>query len=121
MSPRIKGVTDALYEGTPERLGLAEVLTVRSTGQININTTGPLVLRALGFSEAEISDVMLARRDAIFVSVPGRYAGRGLVATTIEAEGIIDGQVRARIIAIVQRRTDTAPSSVAILEWSGVR
>jgi general secretion pathway protein K len=122
---QIKGVTDALYEGTPERLGLAEVLTVRSTGQININTTGPLVLRALGFSEAEISDVMLARRDAIFVSVPGRYAGRGLVATTrtfrIEAEGIIDGQVRARITAIVQRRTDTAPSSVAILEWSGVR
>jgi general secretion pathway protein K len=122
---QIKGITDALYEGTPERLGLAEVLTVRSTGQININTTGPLVLRALGFSEAEISDVTLARRDAIFLSVPGRFAGRGLVATTrtfrIEAEGVIDGQVRARITAIVQRRTDTAPSSVAILEWSGIR
>jgi general secretion pathway protein K len=122
---QIKGVTDALYEGTPERLGLTEVLTVRSTGQININTTGPLVLRALGFSEAEISDVTLARRDAIYLSVPGRFAGRGLVATTrtfrIEAEGLIDGQVRARIMAIVQRRTDTAPSSVAVLEWSGVR
>jgi general secretion pathway protein K len=122
---QIKGVTDELYAGTSERLGLAEVLTVRSTGQININTTSPLVLRALGFAEAEISDVMQARRDALFVSVPGRYAGRGLVATTrtfrIEAEGIIDGQVRARIRAIVQRRTDTAPASMAILEWSGLR
>jgi hypothetical protein len=57
--------------------------------------------------------------------VPGQFGGRGLATTTrtfrIEAEGIVGGEVRARLTAIVQRRADAASDSVAVLEWSGVR
>jgi hypothetical protein len=51
--------------------------------------------------------------------------GRGLTVTSrtfrIEAQGIVEGQVRARITAIVQKRTDSGGETVAVLEWSGLR
>jgi hypothetical protein len=57
--------------------------------------------------------------------VPGQFGGRGLTTTTrtfrIEAEGLVGGEVRARITAIVQRRADAANDSVIVLEWSGAR
>ena len=78
-------------------------------------------------------------RNALVVEVPavllgGRAQGSeeasavardGLSATTrtyrVEAEGIVDGQVRARITAIVQKRADDGSEAVAVLEWSGIR
>ena len=39
----------------------------------------------------------------------------------IEAEGIVDDRVAARLIAIVRKRTDVDPPSVLVLEWSGPR
>jgi hypothetical protein len=39
----------------------------------------------------------------------------------VEAEGLLDGQVRAKITAIVQKRADAGRETVAVLEWSGVR
>jgi len=122
---QIKGITAEIYEGAEGRPGLVDLVTVRSLGQVNLNTAGPVVLRALGFSDAEISDIGQGRRDGPYVTVPGRYVNRGLIAATrtfrIEADGLIDGQVRARATAIVQRRIDVVPSTLAILEWSGVR
>jgi hypothetical protein len=57
--------------------------------------------------------------------VPGQFGGRGLSLTTrtyrVEADGIIDGQVRARLTAIIQRRTDTSGDAVTVLEWSGIQ
>jgi len=32
-----------------------------------------------------------------------------------------DGQVRARLTAIVQKRSDSGGEGVAVLEWSGIR
>ena len=39
----------------------------------------------------------------------------------IEAQGIIDGQVRARLTAVVQKRTDANGQGIVVLEWTGVR
>jgi general secretion pathway protein K len=122
---QIKGITRELYNGVEGRPGLADAVTVKSPGQININTVTPIVLRALAFSDAEITEILQARRDFPYNAVPPRFSGRGLVTTSrtfrIEAEGIVEGQTRARLTAVVQKRTDQGAPTVAILEWSGIR
>jgi type II secretory pathway component PulK len=122
---QVKGITPTVYYGTAGKPGLAAYVTVKSPGQVNINTASCVVLRAFGFGDAECSIVEQARRDGPFTSVPGQFGGRGLSLTTrtyrVEADGIIDGQVRAHITAIIQRRTDTAGDAVSVLEWSGIQ
>lgn len=122
---QVKGVTPAIYHGTAEKPGLAAFVTVKSPGQVNLNTASCLVLKALALGEAECTAVDHSRREGPYTSVPGQFGGRGLATTTrtfrIEAEGIVGGEVRARLTAIVQRRSDAASDSVAVLEWSGVR
>jgi general secretion pathway protein K len=119
---QIRGITPELFYGADGRPGLRDVITVRSVGQININTAGPLVLRGLGLSEAEISTVLQTRRDTPYAIVPGPMAGRGLTVTTrtfrVQAEGIVNGRVAARLTAVLRRQGDGA---VSILEWSGVQ
>jgi general secretion pathway protein K len=122
---QIKGVTAAIMDGVEGKPGLADTVTVKTPGQVNINTVVPQVMRALNISDAEQIEIIQARRETPYVSVPGRWAGRGLSVTTrtyrIEGEGLIEGQVRARVTAIVQKRTEGANESVVVLEWSGVR
>jgi hypothetical protein len=83
------------------------------------------VLRGLGFGDAECSVVEQNRRNGAYASVPGQFGGRGLSLTTrtfrVEADGIIDGQVRAQLTAIIQRQSGTTGDTVTVLEWSGVR
>src|SRR5262249_3907451 len=55
---QIRGVTPEIYWGTPERPGLAEYVTVHGRSTVNLNTAPSVVLQALGFSEAEIGDVL---------------------------------------------------------------
>ncbi|MBI2161880.1 MAG: general secretion pathway protein GspK [Candidatus Rokubacteria bacterium] len=121
---QIRGVTPEIYNGAPDRPGLAGAVTVKTAGQININTATPLVLAALGLSAAEISEIEQARHAQPYAAVPAKFGGRGLAAQTrtfrIEADGIVDGRVAARITAIVQRR-DGSPPSVVVLEWSALR
>jgi hypothetical protein len=99
-------------------------VTVRGSAQVNINTARREVLRALGLSDAEIVEIEQARRVRPYTG-PGRFSGRGLSVTSrtfrIEAQGLIDGQVRARLTAIVQKRPGTTGEGVTVLEWSGVR
>jgi general secretion pathway protein K len=132
---QIKGVTAGLLEGGGDRPGLASLVTVRSPGQININTAGRVVLRALNVSEAEFTQIEQARRLGPYTSIPGQFGGRNLAVSSrtfrIEAQGIVDGQVRARVTAIVQKRAGTgaavgaapgvAGDAVTILDWTGVR
>jgi general secretion pathway protein K len=119
---QIRGITPALFYGPERRGGLADAVTVRSTGQININTAGPLVLRALGLSDAEALTVIQTRRETPYIVVPGQFGGRGLSATTrtfrVTAEGIMHGRVAARITVVLRRQSDT---DIAVLEWSGVQ
>ena len=120
---QIRGVTRELYFGAgPNRPGLADAVTVRTLGQINLNTAGPLVLRALGLAPAEIDAIIQTRRQTPYVSIPGQYGGRGFAVTTrtfrVNAEGIVNGRVAARITAVLRRQSD---SEVSVLEWSGVQ
>ena len=121
---QIKGVTAAMLEGVDGKPGLADVVTVKTPGQVNINTAGPVVMRALNISDAEYAEIVQSRREQPYVNV-GRFGNRGLAATTrtfrVQAEGIVDGQVRARVTAIVQKRADSGTETVAVLEWSGIR
>ena len=122
---QVKGVTSAIFNGAGGKPGLASYVTVKSPGQININTAPCIVLKALGLGEAECTAIDQGRRGAPYPSVPGQFGGRGLSTTTrtfrIEAEGLVGGEVRARLTAIVQRRADAATESLSVLEWSGVR
>ena len=122
---QIKGITPAIYNGTKEHPGLASLVTVRSGGTVNINTVGPMVLTAFGLSAAEIIEIEQSRRNnGPYLNV-GKFTGRNLGVTTrtfrVEAEGIVDDRVTARLTAVVQKRTDVDPPSVTVLEWSGLR
>ena len=123
---QIHGVLEkpAIFYGTEERPGLRDVVTVKTPGQVNINTATPCAMQALGLSDAEISEIMQSRSLAPYTT-PGRFGGRGFRATTqtfrIEAQGIVDGRVAARVSAIVQKRLQGTPPTVPILEWSTLR
>ncbi|MGH2670512.1 MAG: general secretion pathway protein GspK, partial [bacterium] len=119
---QIKGITPDLFRGTAERPGLAQFLTVATPtpGVVNINTASRRVLAALGRAEAEILQIVATRQDAPYPQLPGQFSGSGLgvQSTTyrIEAEGIVDGKVRARVTAIV-RKVDRPRPSITVLDW----
>jgi general secretion pathway protein K len=122
---QIKGVTPAIYNGTKDTPGLAALVTVRSPGQVNINTASVPVLSALGLSTAEISEILQSRHITPYTSVPGKFAARNMSFATrtfrIEAEAIVDERVVARLTAIVQKKLEGDPPTVPVLEWSGLR
>jgi general secretion pathway protein K len=122
---QIKGVTPEIFKGVDDKPGLAAYVTVRATGPVNVNTASPVILRAVGLSGAEVLEIEAARRQSPYTTVPPRFSGRGLGATTrtfrLEAEGKLDGRVRARARAIVQLRGDPTTPSVVVLEWSGIQ
>ena len=120
---QIKGITAEIYKGTKDRPALSSLVTARGTGTVNINTAGSVVLTALGLSTAEITEIEQERHNnGPFETVSGKFGGRNLSVATqtfrIEAEGIVDSRVAARVTAIVQKRTDSDPPSVAVLEWT---
>jgi general secretion pathway protein K len=121
---QVKGVTTKLLEGQDGRPGLAALVTVKSPGQININTARREVLRALNLSDAELNEIEQQRRLGPYGS-NHRFAGRGLTFSSgtfrIEAQGLVDGQVRARLTAIVQKQATANGEGVTVLEWSGVQ
>ena len=118
---QIRGVTSELYAGAGDRPGLGELVTAAAVSTVNLNTASPLVLKALGLSEAEIADVVQTRARAPYPSVPGRFARRGLAVGSsvfrIEAEGRVAGLVRSRVVAVVQRGRRNAPLEATILSW----
>lgn len=120
---QIKGVTPAIFEGVEGRPALARLVTVRGSGSVNLNTAESVTLKALGLSDAEIAEIEQARRESPYAVVPGRFAGRGLAVTTrtfrVEAAGLVDGRVRARLTAIIQRRVEADAPAIVVLEWSG--
>ena len=127
---QIKGVTPALLEGSEGRRGLLDLVTVWGGGNTanyaNVNTVLPEVLRAYGVSEAEASELQQRRRQSPLFVPDGRLGTRisqALTSTTfrIEAVGMVEGQVRARVTAIVRKAPGTSGQGLTILEWSGVR
>ena len=118
---QVRGVTPDLYWGAGERPGLGELVTAAAVSAVNLNTASPLVLTTLGFSDAEVADVVQTRVRAPYPSVPGRFAGRGLAVGSsvfrIEADGWVAGAVRSRVVAVVQRGGRNAPLAATILSW----
>jgi general secretion pathway protein K len=118
---QIRGVTPELFRGATDRPGLSDLVTPAAVSTVNLNTASPLVLKALGLSDAEIADVVQTRARAPYPSVPGRFAGRGLAVGSsvfrIEAEGRVDGVVRSRVVAVAQRGGRRAPLEPTILSW----
>jgi general secretion pathway protein K len=118
---QIRGVTPELYFGSADRPGLRDLVTAVSVTSVNLNTAAPLVLKAVGLSDSEIADVLQTRLRAPYPTVPGRFAGRGLVVGSgvfrIEAEGVVAGATRRRVVAVVQRGRADAPLEATILSW----
>jgi len=97
---------------------------VRGQNRINVNTARREVLKALGVSDAQFSQIEQTRRLGPVTSVQGfNVGGLSFNSTTfrIDAQGLVDGQVRARLTAIVQKRPGTGGETMVVLEWSGVR
>jgi general secretion pathway protein K len=124
---QIKAVTRSIFEGSDGRPGLVDAMTTRSAmpETLNVNTVTPLVLCAMSMSEAQISEITQQRRLSPYFIPPGNLpAGTNFGVTSalfrIEAEGLIEGKVRATVSALVQKSPD-ASVGMMILEWSGVR
>ncbi|MBI4589631.1 MAG: general secretion pathway protein GspK [Candidatus Rokubacteria bacterium] len=120
---QIRGVTPELYFGRNGEEGLVKVLTVWGSGQVNINTASPTVFKALGLSDAEVSEIVQSRATAPYAAVPPRFTGRGLSASSrtfrVEAEGFVDGQPTARGLAIVQKRSEAGGLATGVVvSWN---
>jgi general secretion pathway protein K len=123
---QIRGVTREIYRGSERRPALGDLVTVAGRDAVNMNTAPVPVLAALGLSQAEIVEITGTRVRTPYTSVPPRFAGKGLAVGTatfrIEAEGLVAGEPRARVVAIVQRRAvpggpGGSTTSVAVLSW----
>jgi len=124
---QIKGVTPELYYGSGDQPGLVDLVTVRSRGNVNMNTAQKLVLQAVGLAPAEIEDIMQSRSGNPYGAVPARYTGRrlsvGSLTFRIESEGFIGGEPRARLVAIVRRLAGPQSGGrppLAIYSWQSL-
>ncbi len=120
---QVKGVTPETYYGQGDKPGLVDLTTARGRGTVNINTAAGPVLSAMGFSDAEISDVTQARTIAAYPTVPPRFTTRRMTVQSatfrIEAEGILGGEPKTRIVAIVQKTAGAGGTrpSVSVLSY----
>lgn len=118
---QIRGVTPELYFGAGGRPGLGDLVTAVTVNTVNLNTAPPLVLKAYGLSDAEISDVVQTRVRAPYPTVPGRFAGRGFTVGSgtfrIEAEGLVGGIARSRIVAVVRRGRPGRVLDLTVVSW----
>jgi general secretion pathway protein K len=123
---QIRGVTRAIYQGDGGNTGLTGLVTVVGRDTVNMNTAPAQVLTALGLSQAEVAEITATRVRAPYTSVPARFAGKGLgvgsATFRIEAEGLMAGEPRARIVAIVQRQAQLGvagrqAAKIVVLSW----
>jgi len=124
---QIKGITAELYYGHDDMPGLVDLVTVRSRGLlININTAPRLILQAAGLADAEVDNVLQSRATHPYGSVSGVYTARpglrfivGSLTFRIEAEGLIAGEPRARLVAIVRKAVgpQTEPPTLIVYSW----
>ena len=123
----VRGVTKELFEGTPGtddepgRPGLRDLLTTTSSGQVNVNTASPQVLKTLfGLDDLQV-ETILARRDGQD-GVPGTDDDQPF-RTVDEFLGML-GKLDSRVLQQV-RPLITAQSQFFKVEstgeWAGVK
>jgi general secretion pathway protein K len=90
----IRGITPEMYFGHEDKPALADALTARSRGTVNINTASQPVLSALGLSDAEISNIVQERTNNPYPTVPGRFSGRRMTvgSTTFRIDAAVYDQ-----------------------------
>lgn len=121
---QIHGVTHEIYYGRDREPALRDYVTVHGSGKVNINTAPEIVLRALGLSDAEVSEIVQHRRTEPYTTGElARFAVPGLGTTTltfrIEAEGLVAGEPRARVTAIVKMQAGASPDAeIVVLAWN---
>ncbi|HPP13287.1 MAG TPA: type II secretion system minor pseudopilin GspK, partial [bacterium] len=83
----IKGFTKDVLKGDQERPGLMDLVTLASDSKINVNTCDPIILKAMGFSEIEVNELVAQREtgplEETYLMRVNRnvfLANRGLVA-----------------------------------------
>lgn len=117
---QIHGMTPEIYYGHDRVPGLRDYVTVNGADQVNINTASEVVLRALGLSDAEVSEIVQSRRVVPYTTVD-RFGGRGLGTAThtfrVEAEGVVAGEPRAWVMAIVRKEAAGTGRDVEVLGW----
>ncbi len=125
---QVRGVTREIFYGRPEGrspgkcAGLADCLTVATTGALNVNTASDTALRTLGFAQAEVDFLKAGRPYRDISSVPTQLR-RGNMRTRsetfrIEASGEIPGLSRRTVTAVVQRRLGRDRTArVILLSW----
>jgi general secretion pathway protein K len=118
---QIRGVSRELYAGTGDRPGLGDLVTAVRIGSVNLNTAPTPVLKAVGFSDAEVADVIQSRARVPYLTVPDRFTGRGLAVGSatfrIEAEGRVPGAPPSRILTIIQRGGGAGPLGATVRLW----
>jgi len=57
----VKGFTAEVLKGNQETTGLLDLVTLTSDSKININTCAPPIIKALGFSEMELNEILAQR------------------------------------------------------------
>ena len=106
---QIRGMTREIYRGEAGHPALADLVTVVGRQAVNMNTAPAPVLKALGLSDAQVTEITQTRTRTPYSSVPAGFpVGEiGVASETfrIEAEGLIAGAPLARIVAIVQRQS----------------
>src|SRR5262249_21013043 len=108
--------------GTTDKPGLGEYLTVDTAGSgINVNTASDLLLRALGYAQAEVDQIKQNRPHLDLTTIPPSLRTRGGMTLTvksaafrIEATGEVPGQGRRTLRAIVQRQGE---GKVSLRSW----
>ncbi len=126
---QVRGVTPQIFFGSADKPGLGEYLTVDGAGRIiNVNTANDLLLRALGYAQAEVDQLKQGRPYLAPGNIPSNLLGRGAVRLTvqsttfrIEATGEVPGQGRRTLRAIVQRQGGGAGGArVNLRGWTWV-
>jgi len=127
----VKGMTGDLFFGSDNNPGISDHLTVYGDGRININTAGPLILRALSEDiDAEMVQEMMAYRlnEKNDLTDPGWYRNvPGMGHVTIDAALIKTSsdyfEIRSVGMADAMSRQATAVvkreggSSIRIVAW----
>lgn len=123
---QVRGVTRQIFYGTPDSPGLVEDLTVSGTGAVNINTASDVVLRTLGFAQAEVELLKQGRPYLDPASVPSnlRRPGQSVRSTTfrVEASGEVPGQGRRTLRATVRKQAGRdGVARVIPLSWRWIQ
>jgi type II secretory pathway component PulK len=124
----VRGITPQIFYGTPEQPGLGAYVTVAGSGAINLNTASDVVLRTLGYAQAELDNLKQGRPYLDASALPSRLRGRGSQQTVksttfrIEASGEVPRQGRRTLRAVAQRQLGpdgTLRASLRSWQWVG--